>query len=411
VIIPCFNQAHFLGRAIRSCVSESLTSFEIIVIDDGSSDDVQSVTAEFGCSVRLITTLHRGASAARNTAMRLASGRFIKFLDADDWLLPGSLARQVSILQQASDSILITGFRYCYAKSGRGEEDHFPDFGFWQGALAHRNTSPIHAFLLPNGIATRIGDFDESLSTFEDYDYWLRAAFLGIRVLVMHSIECVYYRHDTNVSLDQKTMRKGGLAVWKRYAQLVTEHSPSPLINIEFLKSSARHITQHPDDVCLQRIADSLLDSVSPLAKTSGIKDALEIIQAIADLALACRAEEAMKRTESLPLELLDQLHYQFSDFEKHQLQQSLLAIGQRFLQAGRKKIAQGFLRKVQDLDSDYGLNYRLLSRFQQALAAILPGGVAVAVFVTSKMLLESYWKYLKKFIYGLVCLSKSSGD
>lgn len=407
VIIPCHDQAHFLGRAIHSCLTGCARSIEIIVIDDGSSDNVPGVLEEFGQEIRLITTPNRGLPAARNTGLRSAKGRFIKFLDADDWLMPGSLDRQVAILQQApDDTLLITGFRYCFAEPCRPDEDHYPEFGLWQEGLAHHNHSPIHAFLVPRNITARLGEFDEDLKIFEDYDYWLRAVLLEVRVLVMHSVECVYYRHDSNMSRNQKSMRKGGLAVWKRHALLIAKQSTCPIIKAAFIKSCSRFLIQYPDDLALKDIAVSLFNSISSLEEANSPKVVLEISQAIADLLLAYPHFPEMKDATMLPLKLIGHLDYHFTNFEKHHLQQRLFEISQRFLQGGQEKIARQFLSKVRDLPSGYGLDYRMLARLQMALTIIFPGPIVAALLIAGANLLESYWKHLKRFLYKLICLT-----
>jgi glycosyltransferase involved in cell wall biosynthesis len=411
VIIPCYNQAHFVARAIRSCLQGNNLPQEIIVVDDGSVDDVQHAVAEFGEPVRLVRKTNGGLSSARNAGLRAAKGRFLKFLDADDWLLPGSLSRQVACLDQTPESLLITGFRYSFADLDRYDEDHFPNFGLWQASLANGNCCPVHAFLLPRDMALRIGYFDESLKALEDYDYWLRTVLLDFRVLAMHSVECVYFMHEANMSHNHEAMRKASLSVWKRHAKQIVKHSVSPLILAEFLKSGAKNLIQYPDDPSLPEIAELLLGSISSTAKTCSMSEALEIFPALADMTLADPGKAGMNALEGLSLQLLQRLDYRFSELEKHNLQQRLFEIGQRFLQNGQRKIGRMFLQRVQELHTGYGINYRLLSRFQMSLATILPGGGAVAMYLAIRVMFESYWKYLKKFIYGLVCLSKPSGD
>jgi glycosyltransferase involved in cell wall biosynthesis len=410
IIIPCYNQSRFVPRAIRSCLDGNHIPLEIIVVDDGSSDDVQGAIAEFGSAVKLIVKTNGGLSSARNAGLRAAKGEFLKFLDADDWLLPGSLSRQVGLLKQTPGSLLITGFRYCFADPDRNHEDHYPNLGLWQASLAHGNSCPIHAFLLPHEMAARLGYFDESLKALEDYDYWLRAVLLDIRILVMHSPECVYFMHDANMSHNQEIMRKASLAVWKRHAPLIAGGLPPPLILTEFLKSCAKNILQYPDDSFLLEAAGLFLDSISPMCKTCSVRDALEIAQALADFSIACSEKTKMVKVEALSLQLLDRLHCQFNEVEKHHLQERLFAVGERFLLGGQKKIARMFLLKVQELHSDYGLNYRLLSRFQTSLAAILPGAIVVAMYAAISSLLESYWKYLNKLFYRSVCLTRPNG-
>ena len=92
VIIPAYNQGRYLSAAIRSVLEQTLQDFEIIVVDDGSSDDTPAVAQAFDePRVRYIYQENRGLSAARNTGIRQAQGRYLSYLDSDDWFLPRKL--------------------------------------------------------------------------------------------------------------------------------------------------------------------------------------------------------------------------------------------------------------------------------------------------------------------------------
>src|SRR4051794_37688274 len=90
VIIPCYNQAHYLGEAIESVINQTYPHFEIIVVDDGSTDNTSEVAGGFK-EVRCIRQQNQGLSAARNTGLRESSGAFLVFLDSDDRLLPEAI--------------------------------------------------------------------------------------------------------------------------------------------------------------------------------------------------------------------------------------------------------------------------------------------------------------------------------
>src|SRR3569833_81721 len=97
VVIPAWNAQACLSRAIRSVLAQTLPPFEILVVDDGSTDATPSLVRQFGSPVRLIHQGHAGAAAARNTGIAAASGEYIAFLDADDEWLPRKLQRQMSL--------------------------------------------------------------------------------------------------------------------------------------------------------------------------------------------------------------------------------------------------------------------------------------------------------------------------
>src|ERR671912_965329 len=90
VVIPCYNQAHFLGEAIESVLSQTYPHFEIVVVDDGSTDNTQEVAARYP-GVRYIRQENQGLAGARNAGIRRSNGSYLVFLDADDRLLPEAL--------------------------------------------------------------------------------------------------------------------------------------------------------------------------------------------------------------------------------------------------------------------------------------------------------------------------------
>ena len=94
VVIPTYNCAKFLGRTIDSALRQTYRDFEIIVVDDGSTDGTQALVAAYEESVRYVYQTNQGASAARNAALSRASGEFIAYLDADDLWRPDKLSRQ-----------------------------------------------------------------------------------------------------------------------------------------------------------------------------------------------------------------------------------------------------------------------------------------------------------------------------
>ena len=102
VVIPTYNCAKFLGRTIDSALRQTYRDFEIIVVDDGSTDGTQALVAAYEESVRYVYQTNQGASAARNAALSRASGEFIAYLDADDLWRPDKLSRQVEFLDAHS---------------------------------------------------------------------------------------------------------------------------------------------------------------------------------------------------------------------------------------------------------------------------------------------------------------------
>lgn len=104
-VIPAFNAGKYIGRAVESVLAQTLPADEIIVVDDGSTDDTADVVKSFGDKVRFIQQAHGGASVARNTAINAATGEWIAFLDADDEWLPQKLEKQVALHARHPDLV------------------------------------------------------------------------------------------------------------------------------------------------------------------------------------------------------------------------------------------------------------------------------------------------------------------
>src|SRR3954454_8147074 len=107
IIIPCFNAAATLGEAIASALSQGELGGEILVVDDGSTDGSLAIARGFGPGVRVVTGPNRGVSAARNRGIAETVGEWLVFLDADDLLLPGTLAWRLTAAKAAGADIVV----------------------------------------------------------------------------------------------------------------------------------------------------------------------------------------------------------------------------------------------------------------------------------------------------------------
>lgn len=174
VLIPTYNRAHLIPKALDSVLQQDFRPLEVLVVDDGSTDDTPRLASSWPPLVRYIQKANGGVSSARNLGIREAKGDWIAFLDSDDWWEPGKLRAQVQALAAQPDA------RFCYTggwnvwSDGRRVQYGLatPDRlwpAFWyanqvngSSILAHRQT------LLDAGL------FDESMRTCEDWDFWVR---------------------------------------------------------------------------------------------------------------------------------------------------------------------------------------------------------------------------------------------
>ncbi|MFH1117065.1 MAG: glycosyltransferase [Pseudomonadota bacterium] len=176
VIIPTYNRAHVLGRAIGSVLAQSYRDFELIVVDDGSTDDTAALPACRDERVTLVRQDNRGVSAARNTGIRHSRGRLTAFLDSDDEWLPDKLARQVG-RPESEQPDFICHTDEIWLRDGKTvpqKRIHRKQGGrFFERSLQRCLISPS-SVMLSRSLLDRIGWFDEDLPAAEDYDLWLR---------------------------------------------------------------------------------------------------------------------------------------------------------------------------------------------------------------------------------------------
>lgn len=181
VVIPTYNSADRVKEAIDSVLAQSYSNFEIIVVDDGSTDNTESTLRQFGERIRYFKQQNQGVSSARNTAIRNSRGEYVAFLDSDDIWAAEKLAAQVLVL----DSDPEVGLVYCDWSVMSGETvlqasylNHLrPASGYVFDELIQRG------FVLTSGVVVRrscledVGCFDTTLTIAQDYDLWLRISY------------------------------------------------------------------------------------------------------------------------------------------------------------------------------------------------------------------------------------------
>jgi len=220
-IIPTHNYGRYVVEAVESALAQTYRSFEIIVVDDGSTDNTPELMAPLQDRVCYIRQEQRGPSAARNAGIKVARGELVAFLDADDVWLPHKTATQVSYLVAHPEIGLVCGRT---RRTGNQGEDQ-PRIGYRRrralrklitleaGAafndlfLRHRNYIATSTVMLRRQCLDLVGCFDESLSRVEDFNLWLRVArHFGIarlpEILALHRF------HESNLALDREAMRQ-----------------------------------------------------------------------------------------------------------------------------------------------------------------------------------------------------------
>ena len=178
VIIPTHDRAARLVRAVESVLAQSEPACEVIVVDDGSTDDTAGRMRVFGDRLRYERRAQRGVSAARNHGARIARGEWLAFLDSDDEWLPDKL-RQQCALHRAQGDLAVSQTGEIWIRNGvrvNPCKHHAKPRGDIFGPSLHRCLVSPSAVLLRRDLFLEMNGFDEGLPVCEDYDLWLRLA-------------------------------------------------------------------------------------------------------------------------------------------------------------------------------------------------------------------------------------------
>ena len=176
IIIPTYNRGWIIKEAIESVLAQNFIDFELIVIDDGSTDNTSEILDSYREDITVLRQNNKGVSAARNRGLSEASGRFIAFLDSDDLWLPQKLSRQVDFFNSNPDALICQTEEIWIRNNVRvnPKKRHKKLSGMiFERSLALCLVSPS-AVMIKRRLFDEIGGFDETLPACEDYDLWLR---------------------------------------------------------------------------------------------------------------------------------------------------------------------------------------------------------------------------------------------
>ena len=208
IIVPTYNSGHFLEECLASIYQQTGPTFEIIVVDDGSNDDTKARLSRHLQRLQYVYQDNAGVAAARNAGIRLAKGRYIQFLDADDLLAPCSLELKYLASQQSAPNTISVCKTKCFTElSAAGTPMTGSRWGLPTSSLAMHlcrlNIAPPHAYFLPRSVIDKVGYFKESYKGCEDYDFWLRALGAGFSFEYLNNTE-VYYRRSASSKASEK---------------------------------------------------------------------------------------------------------------------------------------------------------------------------------------------------------------
>lgn len=210
VIIPTYNRAKWLREAIESVRDQTFTDWELIVVDDGSSDNTAEVCGQYAFC-RYLWQENSGVSAARNAGMAAANGLLLAFLDNDDRWLPGKLERQVEFLEDRKDVVLTyTGLHWFDEQDGRIRGSYNPPEELDAHKILHDWFVPNSSSVIRRSVISKVGLWDTRFALAQDRDYFLRLALQGA-VGGMSDVLTEIRHHNSHLS--------GNKARWFREAK------------------------------------------------------------------------------------------------------------------------------------------------------------------------------------------------
>jgi glycosyltransferase involved in cell wall biosynthesis len=225
VIVTTFNQRPLVGAAIRSVLAQTYGGVDLIVVDDGSTDDTAAyLRRRFGGSIRCFRQENGGQGAARNLGLREARGTHVQFLDADDLILPEKLARQMAVLGGSPALQAVYCDYACFVDEPAPDRwtpgihrDRCLSGNLWP-CLIRGNFLLNHTPVVAIDPVRRVGGFDEDrrLSGCEDYDLWLRLSAAGCRFHYLDEVLALYRQVERSVSHDLDGQRRRTIRVLEK---------------------------------------------------------------------------------------------------------------------------------------------------------------------------------------------------
>jgi glycosyltransferase involved in cell wall biosynthesis len=228
IVIPCYQQEEYLSRALESIEKQDYQDIEVIVVDDGSAQPVQITQEKYYFLIKLIRQPNQGLSSARNTGLVHSSGTMIKFLDADDTLLPGCISAQVANFYNNTEVISVIGFVE-HDEDTNATTKIIPAFGDPLSALMMDNLAPIHSYMFLKSALEKIGGFSTDsrvVNGCEDYDLVFRLAINGSKFYSSHQCGAIYFRRIGTMSKNKYGMQLSRVEVWLHNVSFLLKYKP-----------------------------------------------------------------------------------------------------------------------------------------------------------------------------------------
>jgi glycosyltransferase involved in cell wall biosynthesis len=245
VIIPAYNVAPYIAQALNTVFGQTMSAFEVIVVNDGSPDtaELEEVLQPFRDRILYLKQENRGLSGARNTGIRAATGDMIALLDGDDLWMPQYLETQTQFLRSHPQYDLVYCNALLFGDSMREGKEFMavcPSRGEVTPAALISRDCCVFVSVTARAEALRAIVFDESLRSCEDFDCWLRFAASGRRIGYHRQILVQYRKRDASLSADPMWMAEWNLKVLeKARANWPNESNEARLIEMATQQTTA----------------------------------------------------------------------------------------------------------------------------------------------------------------------------
>lgn len=213
VIIPVFNREKLISKTLNSVLNQTFEDYEVIVVDDGSTDRTLATLADFSDTVTLVTQHNQGPSVARNTGIAKATGKYVAFLDSDDFWFPWTLAVYEKVIAQ-TQSAFISGTAFDFDQEAAlenicSEQVRFKIFPDYLASSEHSIWTLPSATVVEAQLLKQSGGFTQSWINGEDSDLWLKLGIASRFVIINAPFVSAYRRHTGSAISNQEKTIKG----------------------------------------------------------------------------------------------------------------------------------------------------------------------------------------------------------
>ncbi len=251
IIIPTYNRAKFISRALDSVFNQTYRDFEIIVIDDGSIDNTKEILDLYKNKIKYFYQTNRGSAAARNRGIKESSGIYIAFLDSDDYWVSEKLEEQVKTLDSHPNVGIV--YSRMLIINNKGEK-----IGMKPAGVSGRNFKellqvwgdlPTSTIMTRRDCFEKAGLFDTSLTTMEDIDMWIRIAKYYELYEIENKVLAYYRRHEEQITRNKVKVYEG---LVKIYTKIYNTYSEAPrglmvkrIVENQYLLAKEHYIEGH----------------------------------------------------------------------------------------------------------------------------------------------------------------------